>query len=505
MQPSITADQAAERLAVFRAARRPRAGPRDDAAVGPRTSRSSAPAWSARPSPGRWPRTRWTGPGRRGRRRRHRHVQGEHRDPAHRVRRHAGQPGEPPAQPRAPGCCASTPRRRGSRSSAPARCSSPGRRTRSRRCPASRRTRGATGTTAIRPLTGRRALRARAARSGRARSAGSRSRTSASSARGPCRSPSPPRPSRAGVRLCCRHPGHRGRRGRRRRIELATTRGPVRCRWVVNAAGLGSDEVDRMFGGGGFTDPAAAGRAHRVRQAGPAAAPVDPAAGADGADQGGARRADGLRQRAARPHRRGRAGPRRYGHDRGRAAVAAGGRAADPARAGATRRSPRRTRGCGPPPSMPTTRSGWTPRGGTRARPASARPACPRRWASPSTSPACWSEAGLALKPRPGLAASPPVMPYIGEAGTRPYQDAAAIAADPAYGEIVCHCERVTRGEIRDALASPVPPARPGRAAPPDPGGERPLPGVLLRGRGVAAAGRRAGPRAGAGAGAGAP
>ena len=68
-------------------------------------------------------------------------------------------------------------------------------------------------------------------------------------------------------------------------------------------------------------------------------------------------------------------------------------------------------------------------------------------------------EAGLALKPRPGFAASPPVMPYIGEAGVRPYQDAAAIAADPAYGQIVCHCERVTRGEIRDALASPVPPA----------------------------------------------
>ena len=63
------------------------------------------------------------------------------------------------------------------------------------------------------------------------------------------------------------------------------------------------------------------------------------------------------------------------------------------------------------------------------------------------------------LKPRPGPAASPPVMPYIGEAGVRPYQDAAAIAADPAYGQIVCHCERVTRGEIRDALASPVPPA----------------------------------------------
>ena len=51
-----------------------------------------------------------------------------------------------------------------------------------------------------------------------------------------------------------------------------------------------------------------------------------------------------------------------------------------------------------------------------------------------------------------------PVMPYLGEAGVRPYQDAERIAADPAYGQIVCHCERVSRGEIRDALASPVPP-----------------------------------------------
>jgi glycerol-3-phosphate dehydrogenase len=32
------------------------------------------------------------------------------------------------------------------------------------------------------------------------------------------------------------------------------------------------------------------------------------------------------------------------------------------------------------------------------------------------------------------------------------------IAADPAYGQLVCFCERVSRGEIRDALASAVPP-----------------------------------------------
>ena len=67
------------------------------------------------------------------------------------------------------------------------------------------------------------------------------------------------------------------------------------------------------------------------------------------------------------------------------------------------------------------------------------------------------ADAGLRLAGRPEP--DPPVMPYIGQAGTRPYQDAARIAADPEYGRIVCHCERVTRGEIRDALAGPLPPA----------------------------------------------
>ncbi|RZS77538.1 glycerol-3-phosphate dehydrogenase [Motilibacter rhizosphaerae] len=52
----------------------------------------------------------------------------------------------------------------------------------------------------------------------------------------------------------------------------------------------------------------------------------------------------------------------------------------------------------------------------------------------------------------------PPRMPNIGEAFLRPYQDAARIAADPAYGKIVCFCERVTAGEIRDTFCSPLPP-----------------------------------------------
>jgi glycerol-3-phosphate dehydrogenase len=64
----------------------------------------------------------------------------------------------------------------------------------------------------------------------------------------------------------------------------------------------------------------------------------------------------------------------------------------------------------------------------------------------------------LDLTQRAGLPA-PPRMPNLGEAGVRPYQDAEAIAADPEYGRIVCFCERVTRGEIRDAYASVIPPA----------------------------------------------
>ncbi|HET6835983.1 MAG TPA: NAD(P)/FAD-dependent oxidoreductase [Acidimicrobiales bacterium] len=50
-------------------------------------------------------------------------------------------------------------------------------------------------------------------------------------------------------------------------------------------------------------------------------------------------------------------------------------------------------------------------------------------------------------------------MPNLGDEAPRPYLDADRIAADPEYGRIVCHCERVTAAEIRDACESPVPPA----------------------------------------------
>ena len=54
----------------------------------------------------------------------------------------------------------------------------------------------------------------------------------------------------------------------------------------------------------------------------------------------------------------------------------------------------------------------------------------------------------------------PPRMPDLGEAGgQRPYEDGELITTDPAYGHIVCFCERVTAGELRDAFDSVIAPA----------------------------------------------
>ena len=47
-------------------------------------------------------------------------------------------------------------------------------------------------------------------------------------------------------------------------------------------------------------------------------------------------------------------------------------------------------------------------------------------------------------------------VPSLAAGDARPWLN--GIAADPAYREIVCHCEQVTLGEIRDAMASPLPP-----------------------------------------------
>jgi glycerol-3-phosphate dehydrogenase len=240
--------------------------------------------------------------------------------------------------------------------------------------------------------------------------------------------------------------------------RLDTTRGPLRGRWVVNAAGLDSDTVDRMFGGDGFTIrprrgelivfdklartllrsillPVPTTRTKGVLVAptvygnvllGPTAEDVrdrcDTAtteAGLRSLRAAGRRILPGLAEEEV-------------------TSTYAGLRAATEHSDYQIHVDARRRYACV---------------GGIRSTGLSASLGIAEHVAG------LLGEAGVVLKPRPGSAGPPPVMPYIGEAGLRPYQDAGRIAADAAYGQIVCHCERVTRGEIRDALASPVPPA----------------------------------------------
>ncbi len=65
------------------------------------------------------------------------------------------------------------------------------------------------------------------------------------------------------------------------------------------------------------------------------------------------------------------------------------------------------------------------------------------------------ASAGLKLTCKPEFL--PVRMPNIGEAFPRPYQSDAMIQANPDYGHVICHCERVTRGEILDAAQAAIP------------------------------------------------
>jgi glycerol-3-phosphate dehydrogenase len=50
-------------------------------------------------------------------------------------------------------------------------------------------------------------------------------------------------------------------------------------------------------------------------------------------------------------------------------------------------------------------------------------------------------------------------MPNVGDLEPRPYQQDELITKHPEMGRVACFCERATRGEISAALASPIPPA----------------------------------------------
>jgi L-2-hydroxyglutarate oxidase LhgO len=64
-------------------------------------------------------------------------------------------------------------------------------------------------------------------------------------------------------------------------------------------------------------------------------------------------------------------------------------------------------------------------------------------------------EGGVTLKTKPEFKKIE--MPNIGEAFKRPYQNTEMISENPDYGEIVCFCERVTLGELKDAVSSAIP------------------------------------------------
>ena len=68
-------------------------------------------------------------------------------------------------------------------------------------------------------------------------------------------------------------------------------------------------------------------------------------------------------------------------------------------------------------------------------------------------------EGGVALKPRSEFKTIR--MPNIGEAFQRSYQNAELIEKNPEYGQIVCYCERVTVGELHDAIRSDIPATTP--------------------------------------------
>jgi L-2-hydroxyglutarate oxidase LhgO len=64
-------------------------------------------------------------------------------------------------------------------------------------------------------------------------------------------------------------------------------------------------------------------------------------------------------------------------------------------------------------------------------------------------------DAGLVLKLKDDFKTIK--MPTIGQASIRPHQDEKMIQENSSYAEMVCHCERVSRGELIDAMNAVIP------------------------------------------------
>ena len=237
-------------------------------------------------------------------------------------------------------------------------------------------------------------------------------------------------------------------------FELATSRGPLRTRYLVNAAGLFSDELDRMLGHDGFTvtprrgelivfDKLAGPLLEQILLAvpsettkgvllaptvygnlllGPTAEQIHDRRDTATTAAGLARlRAEGRRLMPALEH-----------HEV--TAVYAGLRAA-------TEHADYQIAIHAP--------EGYACVGGIRSTGLSASMAIAEH--------VCEQLAGAGLELEPKAAQPEVRMPNIGERFPRPYDQPHLIEREPDFGRVVCFCERVTRGEPVRALSAPIP------------------------------------------------
>jgi glycerol-3-phosphate dehydrogenase len=242
---------------------------------------------------------------------------------------------------------------------------------------------------------------------------------------------------------------------RKGRFRVETTRGEIDAHYLVNAAGLHSDEIDAMLGGPRFEvrprrgelivfDKLARGLVNRILLPVPTAktkgvlvAPtvygnllLGPTAEDVPSKDDRSTTADGL---AALIRDGERIIPRLVEHEV--TATYVGLRAATEDRDYQIRIEPERKYACA---------------GGIRSTGVSASLAIAEYVREGL------AEAGLGLSAEP--AKTDLRMPNIGELEPRPYERPELIELDPDFGRIVCFCERVTRGEVRDAIRSPIPP-----------------------------------------------
>jgi glycerol-3-phosphate dehydrogenase len=243
--------------------------------------------------------------------------------------------------------------------------------------------------------------------------------------------------------------------GQRERFELRTSRGPIGAEYLVNAAGVHSDELDALLGYDEFTitprrgelivfDKLARGLVNHIllpvpsaRTKGVLVSPtvygnvlLGPTAEDLRTKDDRSTTGDGLSSLLSDGAR---IVPRLTEHEV--TATYVGLRAASEHRDYQLRVHPERGYACA---------------GGIRSTGVSASMAIAEHVREGLAG------AGLALSAAP--AGTEVRMPNIGELAPRPYELPELIARDPDFGRVACFCERVTRGELEAAVRSAIPP-----------------------------------------------